>query len=382
LNKKIRVAILTNIIPVYRAGFYDNIIQHPEVDVHVYCQSEIPHSSIKTVHERYASKARLLKARYFFNGKVVWQHFPWYKLLRGYDVIVADGNPRHLAQAVFSTIARLLGKKVVIWSTVHSHNNVVSREKIRIGWWRFFKHFMMYVHEDIDSLHNLGFKNHLIGALNNGLDQKKIDLAIEQWAGNELSNWQESQGITGKIILLSCARLEKGRFEDLANSLPKVIDQFPTVYWCLIGDGNGRDSLEALVTKLGINSHVQFLGAIHEESQLAPWFLSSHALVHTAPIGLSIMHAFGYGLPVITHNQTAEHGPEYSAFIPNLHGVNYKKGDVHHLTEVIINFLENTNVHQEMRQAVKYVTKEIHNVDIMAKRFVDFIKQVYSYKKN
>ena len=54
----------------------------------------------------------------------------------------------------------------------------------------------------------------------------------------------------------------------------------------------GADSRAAALDLVGD------LGSIYDEIELAPWFLTADAFVYPENIGLSILHAFGYGLPV------------------------------------------------------------------------------------
>jgi len=64
------------------------------------------------------------------------------------------------------------------------------------------------------------------------------------------------------------------------------------------------------------------------ESDLAPWFLSSELFIHPGAIGLSLLHSFGYGLTVITHDNKMLHNPEYAIFEPELTGRNFHKSDI------------------------------------------------------
>ena len=58
---------------------------------------------------------------------------------------------------------------------------------------------------------------------------------------------------------------------------------------------------------------IRWLGALYEQEVMAPWFLSAKVFVYPGYIGLSIMHAMGYGLPVITHDNMDNQSPEVAA---------------------------------------------------------------------
>lgn len=77
-------------------------------------------------------------------------------------------------------------------------------------------------------------------------------------------------GATAETILFGVvARLEppKGHRYLLA-AFPEVIKKYPQVHLLLIGDGALRAELEAQTLALGLQSHVTFLGARHDVSEL------------------------------------------------------------------------------------------------------------------
>ena len=61
-KEKIKVAIITNIIPHYREHFYDIILTNDIYEVEVFCQAAIAGSNIKSSHFKYAKKIHLLKS--------------------------------------------------------------------------------------------------------------------------------------------------------------------------------------------------------------------------------------------------------------------------------------------------------------------------------
>ena len=59
-------------------------------------------------------------------------------------------------------------------------------------------------------------------------------------------------------------------------------------------------ALQSIAEELDVEQYVRWLGSIYDEAQLAPWFLTADAFVYPGAIGLSVLHAMGYGLPVVT----------------------------------------------------------------------------------
>jgi glycosyltransferase involved in cell wall biosynthesis len=368
------IAILTNVIPAYREGFYDRLFSNENLSVKVYCQERVPGINYKTIHNKYPKNVILVKFIAAKHEKIVWQFLPFIKIMKEADVIFIDGNPRIVSQALFATFLRLIGRKVVVWSMVHSFRNNKSTENIRHFWLRLFKFHFVYNDADIIALQEMGFTNKKLVAMNNGLDQKKIDKIIGDWSYNTLKEWQDKNNLTNRTVILSSGRLVSPKYDLMLEALPLLIIQYPDILWCVIGDGSDRIKMEQTAHEKNLSNNILFVGELFDEEKLAPWFLSAKLFIHPCAIGLSIMHAFGYGLPIITHNNHAEHGPEYIAFKEGLTGYNYDNGNIKSLVSIIIKLLTNEKIRLNMKYNCKKIVREKYNVDIMTNRFFQMVK--------
>lgn len=86
----------------------------------------------------------------------------------------------------------------------------------------------------------------------------------------------------------------------------------------IVGEGEENIRLVKLCERLDLVDHVDFLGKITDDNELAELFSEAYAYVSPEAIGLGAQHSFAYGVPVIT-SKNGYVGAEYS----NLsHGVN------------------------------------------------------------
>lgn len=370
-NKKLKVAITTNIITTYRKGFYDRLFSRPDIDVTVYCQDYMPGMNLLSIHKQYPRNIKIIKFISAKKEKIVWQFLPWKEIITKYDVVFISGNPRVLSDVVLGTLLRLMGKRVVLWTMAHSYRGNKLTENIRLLWSRIFQNIFVYTDKEVEYLKEKGFRNHYILGMNNGLDQKNIDSIVSKWTEEKTTKWMELNDYQNKKIIISCARLEtKNNFRLVIEALPKIVQKIPNLLWFLIGGGDEEENLKKLASKLRVEKHIVFLGAIYEEEKLAPYFLSSLLFIHPAAIGLSLLHAFGYGIPVIVHDQINLHNPEYAAFQNDLTGKNFKFNDPNDLANVIITLLNNPNKINQMKRNVQKIAREQYNVDIMVDRFI------------
>jgi glycosyltransferase involved in cell wall biosynthesis len=366
-----KVAIITSVLPSYRGGFYDRLFAREDLLVDVYCQSGLPGVNVRTIHDRYPGRVHLMKAISADNEALSWQRIPWRKILFSYDVVFVDGNPRNLSHALAATLLRLLGRNVVLWTMGHSYRANSTTERIRLLWTRMFKHIFLYTDAEVRVLRGNGFARQVLTAMNNGLDQKKIDEVAVAWHAARLAAWRSDHDLDNRTILLSCTRLDpKNKFDLMMDVLPAVQRQIPDVTWCIIGDGPERGRLAAKANDAGLAERVRFVGELYDEHELAPWFLSAHLLVHPGAIGLTLLHAFGYGLPVVTHGSAERHGPEFGAFEENLTGRTFHENDRESLAAAIIGVLQDGPERASMKGYVQNVARHDYNVDVMVERFV------------
>lgn len=379
MNKKrkpLRIAVITNILPVYRQGFYDRLFAREDFVVDVFCQKYIPGLNIKTIHQRYPNNAQLVSFFSLSKERVSWQFIPWRKIHSCYDVVFIDGNPRVLSDLLYGTLLRVLGKKVVLWTMVHSYRNNSIREYFRLLWTYIFKYILVYNDGEAISLKQRGFKNNIVLGINNGLDQKKIDSIISVWPIERLIEWRQKNGLDKRILILSCARLDrKNRFIQVVDALSTIVAEHPEVLWCVIGQGEESINIKKAVIRTGIDKHVRFIGELYEEEELAPWFLSAEIFVHPMGAGLSILHAFGYGLPIVVSNNKASHGPEYGAFESGQTGLAFKEDDIKMLSANINYLLGNVFERNLMKERALRLAREVYNVDVMVERFIQIAEK-------
>lgn len=371
----IKIAVITNIIPTYREGFYDRLFSEPDISVTVFCQDDIPGLNLPSIHKKYGNRINIVKYFSTYKEKICWQFLPWTNLFNNYDVVFVGGNPRIISDLLISTALHICGKHIVHWTMVRSFRANSFTEFIRLLWSKIFKNIFVYTDAEAEYLVRKGFKNKFILGMNNGLDQKKIDFSASKWTASKLKEWRYKNKLEEKILILSCARLEsKNKFHQVIQALPQIIASIPNCVWCVIGDGDSKASMNELVKNLGLDNNVRFVGALYKEEELAPWFLSSEILIHPAAIGLTLMHAFGYGLPVITHGCLEMHNPEYAAFEPELTGRNFQIDNICSLAETVIALLNDSSARIIMKKNVLTIAREKYNIDIMVDRFIEIAR--------
>lgn len=363
-----KIAIITNIIPSYRQGLYDRLIEAYGNQITIYCHGTSD-MNLVTIHERYAPNVKQVSYLGLSKETFGWQLLPFLEM-RQYDVVFVYGNPRLLSNVVVSFLLKLLKKPIVIWGQAHTAGANPWSEGLRLLWWRYFRNILAYNDSEVEWLSAKGFRRSNLIGMNNGLDQNKIDTAREQWPPERLEQWKRAKSVHGRNLFLSCARLvSKNRFEDAIAMLAQLADRGFAPLWAVVGSGPEENRLKDLAQSKGVARQIIWVGALYEEMELAPWFLSADLFIHPSAIGLSLLHAMGYGLPVITQSDRAKQMPEFSAFIDGETGLLFKPEDIVNFTDQTLALLVNQERRHQMGYKAQHIARTQYNTDAMARRF-------------
>ncbi len=373
-----KIAILTNIIPSYRKDFYERIFENQEHEITVFCQETIPSSNIKSIHENFIDHVSLVKFYAPFNNdSLVFHYLPFVKLWKDYDVLVVDGNLRHVTQALLATVFKLFGKKIVVWSNVYSADGNPILQYIRRSWWLIFDNFLMYTEKDVEILRSRKFQHKNLVAINNGLNQDEIDEIRKKWNPSLLDEIKKKYSITTDDIIISSGRVNKANNHLLAlNALKIVRKTIPDVLWVIIGYGTEIEFLKIAIKENKLEKNILFLGEIYNENEKAPWFLLSKILIHPGYMGLTIFNSFGYSLPVIIHDNVKNHSPEVFLFEENKTGFLFKENEEEDLAQKIIFALENPEILEKMKTDCYTIARHKNNTNIMSKQFLKMISSI------
>lgn len=326
-----------------------------------------------------------LKCDYTHNvvriGSVQWQIGLSTKGLRRGDVIVVGGDVHNLSVLLLSLIARLKGIGVVWWG--HHKTAGANPKKVKIRLW-LARHlsdiYLCYTKSGGDFLLSQGFDRDCVYATGNTIDQKPIKAAIGQYNHVELSLFRKKHGISDQRIILTCGVIHKKMrlhqlIEALASSLLTNIDNNMLV---VIGDGPEREDCQRLAERLGVSSRIIWVGAMRDQMLMAPWFLSANVFVYPGAIGLSIMHAFAYGLPVITHGCEDHQMPEFEVLKEGTNGLTFRENDIFDLAEKTSYLLERPSFAAAMGKAGQELVFNEYTMDMMVNNYSEAIESAHN----
>ena len=344
-------------VPKYRVPFFNELSRNDKMpEFQVYTSSR-DFAGVNTAVENIEFD---LKIRGFFKklgGIYIHKELNFPKLNKK-DILVISGNPRVINIMYLFFICKLKGIKVVWWGQGWTAGRRGLMSKIRHQLMKLSDLVILYTDKELGIFSD---KINVV-ALNNGLDISEINNAKLK-LGNIIKK-------ENNLNLLYIGRLTEK--SDLALLYQALCHVKRKIILHIIGDGELRNEIQKKFSQLP--HEVIFYGAIYDEIDIAKVALECHAFVYPGAVGLSLIHAFAYGIPAILHDNYDHHMPEIAAFNERFNGVTYKYNNILSFAKV----LESVSI-EELNtfgaNALKTVENSFNTHD-MANRFTAAILEI------
>lgn len=282
---KTRVLIVQNEVPSYRRPVYNVLGEHYDVTL---------------LH----SGPPAIKAGDRFRESITTKKSIWRFVVQRGVVSRLDPTEFDVAIVMFDlwwlnnirAVFRRDRPPIILWGHRHSLSRVANW--IRYWTMRHADAHLLYGDEDVSNI------------LDHGIQPEKVFVAPNTMF---VSNSQDTSG-RRKHRMLFVGRLQKTKrvnslIKAFADALPRIPD---TVVLSIVGSGFEEDNLRSLAKTLGLDGRVQFHGELRDDSELLPLFEESLVYVSPGFVGLGVLHAFAYGVPVVTTaNPQHRHAQEF-----------------------------------------------------------------------
>lgn len=372
----LRVLLTQPALPKYRGPVFRELAERPGIDLEVWYGEEAGLSNIEP--KGYAGQMKPMRSITLAGQKLLWHGAQWQGAKRSdIDVLILSWNVRYLSLVPSLRKARQKGIGTVLWGHGYSKRETGLRSHLRNSVTGLAGSLLFYDQQTADRTVEAGTPAEKVFAAPNAIDQQPLQQATAAWSTEQLAQFKQEQGLAGRRVLLHLSRLmPENQLERLVDAMPAILKQHPETMAVVVGSGDDeRARLESLIAERSLSNAFHFTGPIYDESQLAPWCLSSEVFVYPANIGLSLLHAFGYGLPVVTSNRLSAQNPEIVAFNENQNGLLYEDGDAQALATVIGRLLSDDSLRRQLAAGAKQTVEQGFNVPAM----VDGIEAAIRY---
>ena len=128
----------------------------------------------------------------------------------------------------------------------------------------------------------------------------------------------------------------------------KIIDS--DVKLDIVGGGELKDDLYALVESMGLTTDINFVGPVYDEKVLAQYFQRALLCISPTQGGLSCPKSMGYGVPFVTRKDAITGGEIYH-MTPGVNGIMYDKDT--DLVNILVDALQNKEKYLKMGKMAK-----------------------------
>ena len=361
-----KIRIFQPIVPEYRVALFNGVGKRYGADVEVWAsEGEGEDRSYPLESMRFDYAHPFVKC-----GPIRWQRGLSLRGLARGDVIVICGDVHQLSSLWIAAQARGRGIRVVWWGHHLSVGSRTCAVQIRLLLTRLLSDVVLcYTKQGVDWFAARGWKAPVF-ATGNTMDMAAVKQAIAAWSAERLLAFQRKHGLVNQEAIIFCSVLRRKTHLDLLLKVMSTAEmKRRNTLLVVIGDGECRMAWERLSCDLGVSGRVIWAGALRDQMKIAPWFLSAKAYVYPGAVGLSLIHAFSYGLPVICHGNGRQHGPEFEAMADGLTGYVFKENDISDCARQIVRLLEDEPKRRGMAEFVQHRAYANYGIETMVSNY-------------
>ena len=381
----IRVSIQQPALPKFRIPFFKSLAEQDNIDLQLYYSINDPTLPNVDADGFKASYVPLYKFNILNRATALWHGPQWSSATKKKsDVLVLSWDLHYLGLFPAMLRAKINKVPVILWGHGYSKKENKIRKFIRELPAKFASALVFYDYNTAYAFTKSGFPENKVFIAPNAIDQSQIEEATIYWNNNknELSNFQKQQNINPSQSIVYIGRIyPENKLDILIEALPSIKQRHPDIKLIMIGKGGEEETkLKKLAHNLAVSEQIIWVGALYEENEIAKWMLSSTVFCYPENIGLSILHAFGYGLPVITSDNILAHNPEIFTFKDQENGLFFKSGSLESLADTIIDIIDKPNKTAYLSQSALKTVKEDFSISKMVAGFKSAIEFSYENK--
>lgn len=369
-ERPIRVVIQQPALSHYRVAVFRELARRPGIDLKVVYGDERGITNAPPD----GFEAEFVKLHDIRVGRAVVRWHPAqyrYATPKHADVVVLSWSTRYLTLLPALARARWNDLGIVLWGHGYSKSETALRQRSRNAMLGFADSVVLYNYSAAQAIIDAGSADpdRVFVALNT-LDLDPIRAVADRWRADPdaLAKFRFEKRLDAAPVVLFVSRLYPGNRTDLLiRAAPLLAARFPGLKIVIIGDGPDAPRLKELAASLGSDQAVVFVGPLFGEEQLAPWFLSADVFCYPTNIGLSIIHAMSYGLPVVTGDRQEAQNPEIEALRSGENGLVFRDGDPESLAEAVGMILSDP----ALRRRLGYAAVETVTGDFSMEKMVD-----------
>ena len=374
--------IFQRILPHYRIGFFKKLIRtFPSAKI-IYGQ---PYKNETLKNESMIDTLHFQQCRNLYfdkTGKVFLSGIYSMLFRQRPRVIISVFNTGNLNIAMLFMLRFVYKYKLILWSfgydPVRGFNpEKNSSDKVRLYYSQKADAVLFYWKNGLDKVAEYSKRKDHYFVAPNTLDTDKLTELRKQFEITGKQKIKGELGIDTDYHFIYVGRLIADKQADLLLKAFKIVeDKNENCSLTIIGDGPERSNLERLKDELDIKK-IFFAGEITDDNLTGKWIFASDAFIMPGRLGLSVVHSFCFGTPVISQSKDYNyHGEGIGYLHDNLNGILVPDGDTGALASAMIKIVIDKDFSAALRKNAIQTTENECSVQNMISGFKNAIEYV------
>jgi glycosyltransferase involved in cell wall biosynthesis len=261
-------------------------------------------------------------------GPILWQRGLLPCLLQRWDTVIFLGSMFYLSTWAGALLLRALRRRVVFWGHGFYGNESGVKRWARRLFCQLPNEHLLYGNYARDLMIGMGFDGAALHVVYNSLDSAKQRALWVARGVHWPKELRQLMGLSDEArVICFVGRLVPGKALEVLIEALALMRPHAQVVLQIIGDGPEKEALERQAASLGLAESVLFVGPCYDEERLGMLIGGADLVVSPGNVGLTAMHAFAFGTPVVTHGDPTRQMPEYEVIRPGVTGFFFQFGD-------------------------------------------------------
>lgn len=385
---KINVLCACKLMPYYRIGVFSELSKDTSELKFYFFGDNKQQGGIKQIPFEYSNQKhpyfiRWVKTTNYFHipERLLWQTGIIEQVFKSkFQVFIFEGGIMHYPIWLYAFLCKIMGKKVLFWT--HGNRGLDKGLK-KILRKILFKYLgdglLLYGNFQRNNMISDGYDPSTLHVIYNSL-QSSIQLEIAQtFKKSEIRSKKKSLFKNpDNFTLIFIGRLvmhkEVNKILQIQNKLQKIYNVSTNVIF--IGEGPEREDLENYANLNNLKNQVYFTGSLHEEIDIAQFFLMSNLMISPGNVGLNCIHSLAYVVPILTHDNYCFQNPEVEAIIDKQTGFLYEYNNINDMLHKLLDIINNYNQISFSKNCLKIIQNKYNEVNHANKIKESIIKTI------
>lgn len=362
-TRRPRVLLLQKILPHYRVRLFQELSRSERFEFTLGYDPNFVQSSLASVVDPPGIRVAAVRNRRLGRAResdaLVWQQGAAGLVRRGdYDAVIAPLTPRIVSNLAVLRAARRRRVAFLWWGHGIGPRHRPRTLQVMVWLARRADAVIFYDRERAQKLIDAGLPTERAFVAPNSIDVE------------EIIHLRRDVPLAERRSILYVGRLtERKKVDLLIRAFAKARPRLPSgTQLTIIGDGSLRAPLEDLTRSLALSECVRFTGPVFDQPQLAPYFNDAWVSVSPGWLGLSVIHSFAFGLPMIVA-ESQEHAPEISTVRPGVNGWFFPADDEAALADALVSLRSDGERWRTMSAAAQGTIDRGYGLGPMVARF-------------